>query len=209
VVLEFAEGQTLWAQYYRQSGDIDRAYEHARRALAHATEPRRPLVLLAAHRLLGELDTETGHFADATDHLNTALALATACHAPYERALTLIALAELAAATRAMEQAQALIDEAQAICTPLDTKPTLARAAALAARLIAVKEIVPAAPAGLSAREVEVLRLLAAGQSNRQIADTLFLSEHTVRAHVRNILTKTGADNRAAATAFAFQHALA
>ena len=54
-----------------------------------------------------------------------------------------------------------------------------------------------------------MLRLVAAGQTNRDIADALFLSEHTVRVHVRNILTKTESDNRAAATAFALRHGLA
>ncbi|MGN6361854.1 MAG: response regulator transcription factor, partial [Thermomicrobiales bacterium] len=64
-------------------------------------------------------------------------------------------------------------------------------------------------PAGLSAREVEVLRLVAAGRSNREIAAALFLSERTVHAHLRHILAKTGSDNRAAAVAFALRHRLA
>ena len=67
----------------------------------------------------------------------------------------------------------------------------------------------PAYPAGLSAREVEVLHLLAAGRTNREIAEALFLSERTIHSHVRTILTKTGADNRAAAAAFALRHRLA
>ena len=97
----------------------------------------------------------------------------------------------------------------RAICTPLGAQPALARADALAARLDRAMDAAPAYPAGLSAREVEVLRLVAAGQTNREIADALFLSEHTVRVHVRNILTKTDTDNRAAATAFALRHGLA
>jgi len=64
-------------------------------------------------------------------------------------------------------------------------------------------------PAGLSAREVEVLQLIAAGNSNREIARALVLSEKTVANHIANIFAKTGADNRAAATAFAFRHGLA
>jgi DNA-binding NarL/FixJ family response regulator len=66
----------------------------------------------------------------------------------------------------------------------------------------------PAASAGLTRREVEVLRLIAAGRSNRQIADELFLSERTVARHVSNILGKLGLANRASATAFAFEHGL-
>ena len=64
-------------------------------------------------------------------------------------------------------------------------------------------------PAGLSEREVEVLRLVAAGHSNRKIAEQLVLSEKTVANHLTNIFIKTGTDNRAAATAFAVRHGLA
>jgi DNA-binding CsgD family transcriptional regulator/pimeloyl-ACP methyl ester carboxylesterase len=63
--------------------------------------------------------------------------------------------------------------------------------------------------AGLSAREVEVLRLLAAGRSNAQIADELFISPNTVNRHVSNIYAKTGAVNRAEAAAFATRNGLA
>jgi DNA-binding NarL/FixJ family response regulator len=61
---------------------------------------------------------------------------------------------------------------------------------------------------GLSARELEVLRLVASGQSNREIASALVISEHTVARHVQNIYTKLGLSSRAAATAFAFEHEL-
>ena len=61
----------------------------------------------------------------------------------------------------------------------------------------------PLYPAGLTEREVEVLRLLSAGLTNRQIADRLTLSVHTVGQHVRNIYSRTGSSNRAQATAFA------
>jgi DNA-binding CsgD family transcriptional regulator/pimeloyl-ACP methyl ester carboxylesterase len=68
----------------------------------------------------------------------------------------------------------------------------------------------PAAAAeGLSAREVEVLRLLVAGRSNQQIADDLVISLNTVRRHVSNIFAKTGAANRAQATAYAKDHGIA
>jgi DNA-binding CsgD family transcriptional regulator/pimeloyl-ACP methyl ester carboxylesterase len=61
----------------------------------------------------------------------------------------------------------------------------------------------------LSAREVEVLRLVAAGRSNQQIADELVISLNTVRRHVSNIFDKTGASNRAQATAYAKDHGIA
>jgi pimeloyl-ACP methyl ester carboxylesterase/DNA-binding CsgD family transcriptional regulator len=63
--------------------------------------------------------------------------------------------------------------------------------------------------AGLSLRELEVLRLIATGRSNAQIAETLVISPHTVVRHVSNILNKIGAANRAEATAYALRNGLA
>jgi DNA-binding CsgD family transcriptional regulator len=64
------------------------------------------------------------------------------------------------------------------------------------------------APGGLSPREVEVLRLVAAGKRNPQIAETLVLSEKTVARHLSNIFTKLDVGSRTAAAAFAYQHRL-
>jgi DNA-binding CsgD family transcriptional regulator len=66
----------------------------------------------------------------------------------------------------------------------------------------------PAATAGLTARELEVLRLLATGRQNKAIAAELVLSERTVDRHVSNILAKLGVASRTAAAAYAFEHAL-
>jgi DNA-binding CsgD family transcriptional regulator len=63
-------------------------------------------------------------------------------------------------------------------------------------------------PAGLSAREVEVLRLVARGLSSREIAERLTLSTKTVRNHTERIYAKTGSGNRVAASQFAVQHGL-
>ncbi len=88
--------------------------------------------------------------------------------------------------------------------------PALARAAALASRLSALAPAVPAAlPAGLSAREAEVLRLVAAGLDNAASAEWLFLSPRTVKSHVASIYNKLGVTNRAAAPRFALDHGLA
>ena len=60
----------------------------------------------------------------------------------------------------------------------------------------------------LSVREVEVLRLIASGRSNQQIAEQLVISLNTVLRHVTNILTKTESHNRAEATSYAHRHGL-
>jgi DNA-binding CsgD family transcriptional regulator len=64
-------------------------------------------------------------------------------------------------------------------------------------------------PNGLSSREFEVLRLIAAGKTNQEIADALFISLSTVASHVRNIFDKTNVANRAQATSFAYRNRLA
>jgi DNA-binding NarL/FixJ family response regulator len=64
------------------------------------------------------------------------------------------------------------------------------------------------APAALTAREVEVLGLVAAGLSNREIAGRLFISANTTANHVRSILMKTGTTNRTQAARYATEHEL-
>lgn len=65
-----------------------------------------------------------------------------------------------------------------------------------------------AAPGGLTERELEVLALVAAGKTNREIAAALVISEHTVRRHLQNIFTKVDLRSRSAATAYAYEHGL-
>jgi DNA-binding NarL/FixJ family response regulator len=64
-------------------------------------------------------------------------------------------------------------------------------------------------PDGLTAREVEVLALLASGLSNTEIAQRLYLSNATVKTHINRIFAKTGARDRAQAVRYAYQHRLA
>jgi DNA-binding CsgD family transcriptional regulator len=61
-------------------------------------------------------------------------------------------------------------------------------------------------PGGLTAREAQVLRLVAAGHTNKEVAGALFLSDKTIARHLSNIFTKAGVSTRSAATAFAFEH---
>lgn len=205
-VLGRSEEQALWARYHRQSGGSNKARNHAERALAHASDPRQPLALLAAHRLLGELDTESGRFADAAHHLDASLALADACAMPYEQALTLLARAELFAATGDNEAATKALDETRTILEWLGARPALARAEALTASLLAAPAVPAAYPDGLSAREIEVLHLIATGKGNQEIGDMLSISVRTVERHITNLYAKIGAHGRADATAYALHH---
>ena len=104
------------------------------------------------------------------------------------------ALGDAESATVELTAARRLLDE-------LGARP----AADEAARLLAPATL----PAGLTDREVEVLRLVATGRSNTQIAADLVLSEKTVARHLSNIFRKVEVGSRTAAAAYAFEHGLA
>jgi DNA-binding CsgD family transcriptional regulator len=205
-VLGRAEGQLAWARYHRARGDVPRARACAKESLALASDPPQPLALLSALRLLGELATEVGDVDAAERDLAAALDLAIACSAPFERALTLLALAELHVAKHRADRASALLADARAICEPLSARPTLARIEALSQRLGAASGD---DPFGLTARELEVLRLVAQGLTNATVADRLFISPRTVGQHLRSVYAKLGVTSRAAATRLAIERNLA
>ena len=94
------------------------------------------------------------------------------------------------------------LDAARGVFQQLGAVPDLARVQALSQTKAAKKA------GGLTAREVQLLRLVAAGKTNRAIAAELVLSERTVDRHVSNTFTKLGVSSRAAATAYAYQHQL-
>jgi DNA-binding NarL/FixJ family response regulator len=77
------------------------------------------------------------------------------------------------------------------------------------ARPAAIPEAAAPAPDNLTMREVEVLRLIAAGRTNAQIAAELFVSEATVKTHINHLFAKTGARDRAQAVRYAYRHGLA
>jgi DNA-binding NarL/FixJ family response regulator len=104
------------------------------------------------------------------------------------------------------QQAAALLGKAATAAQELGIHGLGERAGVLLDQL--ATPAAPAWPAGLTGREVEVLRLIAAGHSNRAIAQALFISPNTVLRHVSNIFTKTGVANRAQAAAYATRHGL-
>jgi DNA-binding NarL/FixJ family response regulator len=121
------------------------------------------------------------------------------------------ALAALGRADAAAHEIQRAVD----LFTELHAEVDAARARKLAAEYAnpeAGDKLGPRAArkdgAGLSARELEVLRLVAAGLNNQDIAERLFLSDHTIHRHVANIFTKLSVSSRAAAVAQAARRGL-
>jgi DNA-binding CsgD family transcriptional regulator/tetratricopeptide (TPR) repeat protein len=202
-----ADGRLAWARWYLAAGETALARSAATEALTLAEAPCQPLVALAAHRLLGEIESQSQRHAEAETHLTSALELATACDVSFERAMTLLALAELRLALGEAGETARLLDDVRAICVPLGATPTLTRVDALGARLTKAP---PARcySAGLTPREVEVLRLLPRGLSNAKIAETLFVSPRTVSTHLTNVYGKLGVKGRAEAVAYAMANDL-
>jgi DNA-binding CsgD family transcriptional regulator len=119
---------------------------------------------------------------------------------PYEAARSRVLLA-LACRELGDEDSAAMeLDTARQEFDQLGAAPDVARVHALTGRT--------AAPSGLSPRELEVVRLIAAGRTNSAIAAELYLSEKTVARHVSNIFGKLGVGTRTAAAAYAFEHGL-
>lgn len=119
--------------------------------------------------------------------------------APYEIARTRLLVGQACRALGDEEAATLELEAARGIFEELGAAPDLARLEVLMPR---------AGRHGLSRRELEVLRLVAAGKSNREIATALVISEHTVARHLQNIFRKLGLSSRTAAAAFAFEHDL-
>ena len=87
-------------------------------------------------------------------------------------------------------------------------RPLMERAQDRLDLLVSAAPETPDYPSGLSRREVEVLRLLALGKSNREIGDELVITEGTVRRHVSNTYDKIGVSNRTEATRYALRESL-
>jgi ATP/maltotriose-dependent transcriptional regulator MalT len=154
--------------------------------------------MLAATR--GAVELAAGETADALVSLRRAAQAWQELEAPYEAARARV-LVGVACRELGDEEAFGLeLEAARSAFEELGATPDLAAVDALEGKA--------AGAHGLTARELEVLRLLATGKSNREIASALVISEHTVARHVQNILRKLGVASRTAASAFAFEHDL-
>jgi DNA-binding CsgD family transcriptional regulator len=168
-----------------------------------------------AERLMGGLAALMGRDHDARAHFEAALALAERSGSPLWRAQVrhdwavndpsqhqllgdALAIAEAFGLRRSIDCCRAAISR---VGRPAKRPAAMPGAPPPAAAM-------PTPPDGLSAREVEVLRLVAEGLSNRRIGEQLFISANTAANHVRSILQKTGCANRAEATAYAARHGL-
>jgi DNA-binding CsgD family transcriptional regulator len=153
---------------------------------------------LAAHAR-GAVDLAEGDAQAALIALRAAWRAWRELDAPYEAARARVLVGRACAALGDEETAAFELDAAREAFGRLGAAPDLARVDPRRGRRTAH---------GLTSRELEVLRLVAAGRSNRQISAALVISEHTVARHVQNILAKLGVSSRTAASAFAFEHDL-
>jgi DNA-binding CsgD family transcriptional regulator/tetratricopeptide (TPR) repeat protein len=153
----------------------------------------RYLGMLAA--TLGDSDMAVRHYEDAL-RLNRAMGARTwLAHTAYQYGRLRLSLND--------DRSGSLLADAAMLAETIGMPTLLARVLLLTA---------PGAsplPDGLSAREIDVLRLVARGHSNREIGADLFISEHTVANHIRAILRKTDCANRTEATAYAYRQGLA
>jgi ATP/maltotriose-dependent transcriptional regulator MalT len=154
--------------------------------------------MLAATR--GAVDLAAGDAAGALVSLRGASKAWTELEAPYEAARARV-LVGSACRELGDEEAFALeLEGARAAFDELGAAPDVAAVDSVTGT--------PAETHGLTARELQVLRLVAAGRSNREIAAELVISEHTVARHVQNIFRKLDVPSRTAASAFAYEHDL-
>jgi DNA-binding CsgD family transcriptional regulator len=121
--------------------------------------------------------------------------------APYDAARARLLIAEACRALGDEDAAALELETARDVFAALGAAPDLARLDAAARRS-------GKGAYGLTPRQVEVLRLVSGGKSNREIAAALVISEHTVARHVQNIFAALGVSSRTAASAFAFEHDL-
>jgi len=182
------------------TGAVDQAREAAVELDFLATGFGCPHLAAAAAQAAGQVELAAGDASGALPYLRKAQQQWTRAEAPYDRAQARLLTGRALAALGDTESSRRELEAARTTFRRLGARPAAEEADALLA---------PASlPAGLTTREAEVLRLVASGRSNAQIAAGLVLSEKTVARHLSNIFSKLEVGSRTAATAYAFEHGL-
>jgi ATP/maltotriose-dependent transcriptional regulator MalT len=182
-------------------GDVDEARSASERLETIAGRYESTMLRGMVGHARGAVQLAEGDPRAALSALRAAAESWRALDAPYEIARSRALIGEACRALGDEDTAVLELEAARDAFADLGAPVELARVDALLRRG-------PQQPHGLSAREHEVLRLVASGRSNREVAAELVISEHTVARHVQNIYAKLGVSSRAAATAFAFEHGL-
>jgi DNA-binding NarL/FixJ family response regulator len=185
------------------AGDVEAARTAADELSAIAREVDQPLLRALAAQMTGVVLFAEGDGQAALLALRRAWREWRDLDAPHEAARTRVRIALACRALGDDDGAEMELDAARSVFAMLGAAPDLAWVDSLS------PSTRPVAPGGLTAREVEVLALVATGKTNRQIADLLVISEKTVASHVSHIFTKLGLSSRAAATAYAYEHGVA
>jgi DNA-binding CsgD family transcriptional regulator len=181
------------------TGDVPAARAAADELTAVASDLSSPFLQALGAQATGAALLAEGRARDALVAARRALQQWDELGARHEAALTRVLVAEACAALGDTEGADLARSAARSTFEALGAAPDLAR-------LDGGDR--PHLPDGLTSRELEVLRILAEGKTNRVIAERLFISEKTVASHVSHIFTKLGVSSRAAATAYAYDHDL-
>jgi LuxR family transcriptional regulator, maltose regulon positive regulatory protein len=189
-------------------GENERATEALGELREIAARARTRPILAAVCSSEGTLAVARGDHDAARRSFEDALDLLAACDAPFETGRVRLDLAATLAALGRSDQARREIEAAIVDFRAMGADWERTRAETMLAQL-ASPEVVDGPLGGLSRRELEVLGLVAQGLRNRDIAERLVLSEHTVNRHVANILRKLGLSSRAAAASLAGRHGLA
>lgn len=184
-------------------GELEAAREAAAELEGLARDLGSAALAAQAARARGAVELAGGDPRAALAALRRAAQAWQELEAPYDAARARELVGRACRALGDLDSARLELEAARAAFAELRAGPDLARVDSL------LDEDEPAGRHGLSAREVEVLRLVAAGKSNREIAAALTISEHTVARHLQNIFAKLGVSSRTAAGAFAFEHDLA
>ena len=178
-------------------------FEHARGAAAELSDIAdalgSPLVAATAAHALGAVLLADGDVAGAATRLRQAAEIWRDLEMPFEEANTCVLMATVCQRRGDEDGRRLELDCARTLFTRLHAETCLARIAAQNDRGA------PQSVGPLSDREAQVLRLLAAGKTNRAIAEDLFISEKTVARHVSNIFGKLGVSTRTEAAAWAYQ----